>query len=94
MAITRQEVDHIAHLSRIEITEAEKEEFLRQLQDILEHVNRLKQVDTGSVAPMHHVQKIKNVTRPDIVRPSLDKTEVFASAPSIEANGFKVPKII
>jgi aspartyl-tRNA(Asn)/glutamyl-tRNA(Gln) amidotransferase subunit C len=94
MAITRKDVEYIAHLSRLEITEAEAEEYTKQLSDILEHVNRLSKLNTDGVEPLYYVMDMKNVFRKDEVQPSLDKQKVFKAAPSIENNGFKVPKII
>jgi aspartyl-tRNA(Asn)/glutamyl-tRNA(Gln) amidotransferase subunit C len=94
MAITKKDVEYIANLSRLEITEEEKDQYAKQLSDILEHVNRLQALDTENIEPTYYAIDMKNVSREDVVRPSLDKKDVFAAAPSIENNGFKVPKII
>ncbi|MEI7640195.1 MAG: Asp-tRNA(Asn)/Glu-tRNA(Gln) amidotransferase subunit GatC [bacterium] len=94
MAITKKDVEYIAHLSRLEITEEEKVMYTEQLSNILEHVNKLQAVNTDKVEPMIYAIEMKNVMREDVVKPSLDKQKVFAAAPSIENNGFKVPKII
>jgi aspartyl-tRNA(Asn)/glutamyl-tRNA(Gln) amidotransferase subunit C len=94
MAITRKDVEYIANLSRLEISESEVDEYTKQLSDILEHINRLSKINTDNVEPTYFVIDMKNVTREDKVEPSIDRKKVFDAAPSIENNGFKVPKII
>jgi len=94
MAITKKDVEYIAHLSRLEITEEEKEEYAKQLSDILEHVERLGRLNTDNVEPTYYAIDMKNVMREDKKKESLDKKKVFDSAPEIKDNGFKVPKII
>ncbi len=94
MAITKKDVEYIANLSRLEITEPEADEYTKQLSDILEHVNRLSKLNTDNVEPTFFVIDMKNVTRKDEVVPSVDRQKVFDAAPSIENGGFKVPKII
>jgi aspartyl-tRNA(Asn)/glutamyl-tRNA(Gln) amidotransferase subunit C len=94
MAITKKDVEYIANLSRLEITEQEKEEYTKQLSDILEHVNRLQKLNTDNIEPMYFAVDIKNITRKDEIKPGADRQKVFDAAPSIERDGFKVPKII
>ena len=94
MAITKKDVEYIANLSRLEITEAEKEEYAKQLSEILEHVNRLQSLNTEGIEPTFYALDMKNVMREDEVEPSVDRQKVFDAAPSIQNNGFKVPKII
>ncbi|HRU38835.1 MAG TPA: Asp-tRNA(Asn)/Glu-tRNA(Gln) amidotransferase subunit GatC [Candidatus Goldiibacteriota bacterium] len=94
MAITKKDVEYIANLSRLEVSEAEKEEYAAQLSGILEHVNRLQKLDTEGVEPTFYTVEMKNVMREDENEPCLDRKKVFDAAPSVENNGFKVPKII
>ena len=94
MAITKKDVEYIANLSRLEITEAEKDEYAAQLSGILEHVNRLQKLNTDNIEPTFYTIDMKNVMREDENEPVLDKQKVFDAAPSIENNGFKVPKIL
>lgn len=94
MAITKKDVEYIAHLSRLEITEQEKEEYTKQLSDILEHVNRLQKLNTDNIEPTYFAVDIKNVLRKDEIKPGVDRKKVFDAAPMIEKDGFKVPKII
>lgn len=94
MEITKQEVEKVAKLARLEITEAEKEAFAKQLSEILTHVEKLKQYDTKGVEPTATVLGQVNIFRDDIVRPSLPVDKALANAPEREADGFSVPKII
>jgi aspartyl-tRNA(Asn)/glutamyl-tRNA(Gln) amidotransferase subunit C len=94
MEITKQEVEKVAKLARLEITEAEKEAFAKQLSQILTHVEKLKQYDTTGIEPTATVLGQVNVFRDDVIRPSLPVDKALANAPEREADGFSVPKII
>jgi len=94
MEITKQEVEKVAKLARLEITEAEKEAFAKQLSQILTHVEKLKQYDTKGIEPTATVLGQMNVFRDDIIRPSLPVDKALANAPEHEAKRFLVPKII
>ena len=94
MEITKAEVEKVAKLARLEITEAEKEAFAKQLSEILTHVEKLKQYDTKGIEPTATVLGQVNIFRDDIVRPSLPVDKALANAPEREADGFSVPKII
>ena len=94
MEITKQEVEKVAKLARLEITEAEKAAFAKQLSQILTHVETLKQYDTAGIEPTATVLGQVNVFREDVVQPSLPVEQALANAPEREADGFAVPKII
>ena len=94
MEITKQEVERVANLARLEITQAEKEAFAKQLSQILTHVETLKQYDTTGIEPTATVLGQVNVFRDDVIRPSLPVDEALANAPAREGDGFSVPKII
>lgn len=94
MEISRQEVETVAKLARLEITEAEKVAFAKQLSQILTHVETLKQYDTDGVEPTATVLGQVNVFREDVVQPSLAAEKALANAPECEADGFAVPRII
>jgi aspartyl-tRNA(Asn)/glutamyl-tRNA(Gln) amidotransferase subunit C len=81
-------------LSRLEISEEEKDKYAQQLSNILEHVNKLQKLDTGNIEPTFYTIDMKNVYREDEIKKPIDRKKVFDAAPSIENNGFKVPKII
>jgi aspartyl-tRNA(Asn)/glutamyl-tRNA(Gln) amidotransferase subunit C len=94
MEITKQEVEKVAKLARLEVTSAEKEAFAKQLSQILTHVEQLKQYDTEGVEPTSTVLGQVNVFRDDTIRPSLPTEKALANAPERDADGFHVPKII
>jgi aspartyl-tRNA(Asn)/glutamyl-tRNA(Gln) amidotransferase subunit C len=93
MALTRQQVEHVARLARLGLSEAEKEAFTVQLSRILEHVESMAQVSTADVDPTYQAVALSNVLREDKPLPSLDREKVLSQAPEAEAGCFKVPKI-
>src|SRR5688500_8947246 len=94
MKITKQDVEKVAKLARLEISDAEKEVFARQLSQILTHVETLRQFDTKGIVPTATVLGQVNVFRDDTIRPSLPVEKARANAPEREADGFSVPRII
>lgn len=94
MKITKKDVEHIALLSRLKFTEDEKETFVKQLSDILTHIEKLNEVDTKAIEPTSHVIKMQNVMRDDIVSVSLPIEKALANAPDRTEEFFRVPKII
>lgn len=94
MKITRDEVEHVAKLARLAITEEEKERYTQQLSNILTYIEKLKELDTSKVEPTSHVLPMKNIFREDEVRPSLPREEILKNAPDRTEEFFSVPKII
>ncbi len=92
--ITRKEVDHVARLARLELSEDEKETMTRQLDRILGYVDKLNELDTSTVEPTSHVIPMVNVMREDEVRPSLAPDDAMCNAPDREDAFFRVPRII
>jgi len=92
--ITQQEVEKVANLARLALTDGEKAAFARHLSQILTHVETLKQYDTKGVEPTATVPGQANVFRPDDVRPSLSIESAMANAPESVDGFFVVPKII
>jgi aspartyl-tRNA(Asn)/glutamyl-tRNA(Gln) amidotransferase subunit C len=92
--ITPEDVEHVAELARLELTSAEKEQFVVQLNSILTYMEKLNELDTGDVEPTSHVIPLSNVLRDDAVRPSLDRSQVLHNAPEASHFFFKVPRII
>lgn len=92
--ISKKEVEHVALLARLELTEAEKEVYTQQLNAILEYVGKLNELDTENVEPMAHVLPLTNVFREDKVFPGLSQAEALANAPAQQEGQFKVPRII
>ncbi len=92
--ITIKEVEHVANLARLEFNEEEKKKLAQQLAKILDYIDQLNKLDTTNVEPTSHVIPVKNVVRPDVVKPSLSKEEALSNAPSNLDGLFEVPKII
>jgi aspartyl-tRNA(Asn)/glutamyl-tRNA(Gln) amidotransferase subunit C len=93
-AISVQETAYVARLARLELAPEELERFAGELSAILEHVEAVRRLDTADVPPMAHVVDLRNVLRPDKVRPCLDRDEVLAAAPQAESGRFRVPRIL
>ena len=92
--LTRADVEHVAQLARLALSEDEIEQFTRELGVILEHAQEVAGLDTHDVPPTAHPLPLVNVLRPDEVHPSLDRDEVLAMAPDAEDNRFRVPRIL
>ncbi len=94
MPITKSDVEYIANLARLKLTEKETEYFTGQLSNIIRYIDQLKVLDTTNIEPTAHVMPIQNVFREDVVKPSLKVEDVLKNAPAKEDNLFKVPRII
>lgn len=94
MSISMQDVEHVAKLARLDLTEEEKQTFTGQLNAILKYAEQLNSLDTDGVEPTSHVVPMSNVMREDEVRPSLPLDKVFLNAPDEEEGQFKVPAIL
>jgi aspartyl-tRNA(Asn)/glutamyl-tRNA(Gln) amidotransferase subunit C len=92
--IDQAQVRKVATLSRLELTQAECEEFTEQLGAILEYVEKMNELDTTGVEPLAHCLPISNVFREDRVKESLGCEEALANAPQRDGDFFKVPKIL
>ena len=91
--ITIKDVEHVAKLARLELTEEEKELYTKQLGDVLKYVDQMIEVDTTNVKPMAQVIDFVNVMREDKVIQEISKEDLMANAPEEENGFFKVPKI-
>jgi len=94
MAITREQAEHVTRLARLEIAEAGRERFARQIGAVLEYVETLGQVDTEGVAPTFHAIDLINAYREDRETGHLERDESLANAPLAEAGFFVVPKVV
>jgi aspartyl-tRNA(Asn)/glutamyl-tRNA(Gln) amidotransferase subunit C len=92
--ITRKEVEHVARLARLELTEEEKERMTAQLDSILAYIDKLNELDTSNVEPTTTVIPMVSVMRDDEARPSLTQDEALANAPDRVDAFFRVPRII
>ena len=89
--IDRDQVLHVARLARLELSEEETERMASELSGILDHIERIGELDLDQVPPTSHVVALENVLRPDDPRPSLSRERALAGAPDASEAGFRVP---
>lgn len=94
MKLTLKEVEHIADLARLSLTEGEKARFREQLSEILDYAARLQAVDTSNIPPTSSVLPARTVLRKDEIRPGLSLEDVLRNAPETERNQFRVPPVL
>lgn len=94
MAITRQDVEKVALLGRLSLSEAELATMSEQLASIVGYVDHLAQVDTDGVEPMAHAVEQSNVFRDDVVEMSLPREEALSNAPHHDSRGYLVPAVL
>jgi aspartyl-tRNA(Asn)/glutamyl-tRNA(Gln) amidotransferase subunit C len=94
LKISREEIEHIASLARLYLTEEEKELFGSQLGSILDYMEKLNELDTRDTEPTSHVLPISNVMRGDIPGHSISREDALRNAPGHTEKFYKVPKII
>jgi aspartyl-tRNA(Asn)/glutamyl-tRNA(Gln) amidotransferase subunit C len=94
MEITDKAFDQLAHLSRLQFTDAEKEEIKGDLQRMIAFVEKLEEVDTTGVTPLLHMSSASNVWREDEVKGSVTREEALLNAAEADGQFFKVPKVI
>ena len=92
--ISREEVEHVAWLAHIELTEEEKTLFTEQFNRILEFFRKIDETDTKDVPPTYHVLDLVNIYREDEAKGSLPKEETLRNAPKREDDFFKSPRIV
>jgi len=94
MAITREEVDHIAELAKLSLTEIEKARFQEQLSDILDYARKLQTIDTEAIPPTATVLPLSSVLRDDVVKPSIPTRILLANAPKATGDSFEVQSVL
>lgn len=94
MTLTPEEVEHIAELARLRLSEAEKARFREQLSAILDYFARLQALDTFSIPPTSSVLPAHGVLRPDEPRPGLSLEDLLRNAPDVEGGQFRVPPVL
>jgi aspartyl-tRNA(Asn)/glutamyl-tRNA(Gln) amidotransferase subunit C len=93
-AISREEVAHLARLSRLALGDDELDRLAAQLDQIIAAVNRIQEVAAEDIPPTSHALPLTNVFRTDEVRPGLASAEALAAAPAVEQDRFRVPRIL
>ena len=94
MILTLEEVEHIAELARLGLTETEKERYREQLSTILDYFAQLRELDTAGISPTSSVLPARSVLRPDEPRPGLSPEQLLRNAPEAKDNQFRVPLIL
>ncbi len=94
MKITQQEVEHVAHLARLNLNEKELEQMTVQLDTILVYFEKLEELDTTGVEPTTHAFSITNAFREDGVKPSLTQKDALTEGPNTNEECFIVPRVI
>ena len=94
MKISKKEVEHVAQLARLTLTEEELEKMTGQLDNILSYVAKLDELDTSQVVATSHVFSVNNAFREDKVKESLPQAEAVKNGPQHDGVMFQVPKII
>lgn len=94
MAITKEQIQWIAHLSRLEIKPDELALAATQLTSILDYINQLQQINTDNIEPLAHALDVSNVFREDDLKESLAVDEALANAPNRQGNFYGVPAIL
>lgn len=94
MALTIEEVRHIAQLARLKLTPEEERRYTEQLSDILDYAGRLSKVDTSDIPPTASVLPLHAPLRPDVVRPCLPQELILRNAPSDQDGMFRVPPVL
>lgn len=94
MSLSREQVEHVARLARVGITEDDVGRFSHQLSDVLDYFQRLDQVDTEDVPPTSHTLSLHNVMREDEPKAAYDVEDILANAPDQEERRFRVRAIL
>lgn len=94
MSVSKDEVRHIANLSRLIFNDEELEKYTEDLSNIVDFANALKEVNVDGVKPTAHIVDVKNVFREDISYPSYDREEILSNAPTKDGGCVSVPKVV
>ena len=94
MKLTKEEVNKVAHLARLELSEDERSRMTGDMNNILDYINKLSELDTDNVEPTCHAVPVTNAFREDVQKNDFTIEEAIANAPSSEDGSFKVPKVI
>jgi len=94
VGVDRKEVEHIARLARLDLTEEEKKLFTEQLAEIVSYVEKLKELDIEGIEPTSHVEKLTTRLRQDKLKDSLSREDALSNAPESESGQFRVPLVV
>ena len=94
MSLTQEQVEHIAMLARLQLSEKEKVRYRQQLSQILDYAARLQELDTSGILPTASVMTPRSMLRDDVSRPGMSLEQLMANAPEISDEQFRVPPIL
>lgn len=94
MAVSHDDVRYVARLARLRLSSGELDRYAAQLSTILEHIDKISELDLSGVEPTSHVLKLANVFRQDEAQASLTPEEALANGPEVEESAFRVPPIL
>lgn len=94
MKITKETIEHVANLARLNLNDEEKKKLTAEMAGIISYVDKLNELDTSDISPTAYANQKRNVFRDDDVEKSYDREKILANAPSTENGCFKVPKVV
>jgi aspartyl-tRNA(Asn)/glutamyl-tRNA(Gln) amidotransferase subunit C len=94
MSLTREQVEHIAGLARLNLSEEEIDRFQEQLSEILNYIARLQKLDTGGIPPTSSILPLSSGLRPDEPHPGLPVETLLSNAPQVEGRQFRLPPVL
>jgi len=94
MAISEEQVRHVALLARLELSDDEIKQIGGDLNSILEHIDEIQQLDLEGVEPTAHPLDVVNMTRADVIKPGLSQDDALKNAPEAENGSFVIPQIV
>ena len=94
MNVTKKDVEYIAKLAKLKLNEAELEGYTKDMNQILEYIDKLNELDTSDVEPLSHPIEMKDTMREDVPEESIEREKAFKNAPDAGEEFFKVPKVI
>ena len=93
MPVSKEEVDKIALLAKLKLSEEEREKFTVQLSEILDYIDKLNELDTDDIVPLHHIFEFDTPLREDETKVGLNQEKALMNAPAKENGYFKTPKV-
>lgn len=95
MGITKKDIQYVADLARLNLSEDEAERLVKDMDSIIRYsMDKLNELDTESIMPMEHVLPIRNVFREDVCEKSYPREEMLQNAPAVDNGCFRVPKVV
>ena len=92
--VTTKDIEYVAHLAKLKLSDEEKERLVGQMGDIVEFANKISELDTDGVNPTNHILEVKNVFREDELKESYSREDILKNAPAKEAGCIVVPSIV